>query len=160
MSEEQREVLDQVTEEHGYPTGEVEVGQYLAGHVDRDNELILVRMGNDDGTILESPLLLEEAQSMIRALESNVIELTQVIDLHRGETGGRLGLLGDAVSEAVDEGDYPVMQLLVRWVDSNDLWADFASWASEIVDQDELERLNAMIPDDKDDDRGWTNGGI
>ena len=160
MSEEQREVLDQVTEDHGYPTGEGEIGQYLAGHVDRDNELILVRMGNDDGTILESPLLLEEAQGVIHALQGNVIELTQIIDINNNETGGVLDLLADAVGEAVTEGDFPVMQLLVRWVEQNELWADFAAWASEIVDQDGLETLNAMVPDDEDDGRGWTNGGI
>lgn len=127
-------VLDQVTEDHGYPADNVERGDYLAGHVDRDRELILVRMGNDEGTVLEAKLFLDEAQGIIEALQGNVIELTQVIDIANGETGGVLNLLADAVGEAVTAGDYPVMQLLVAWIEQNELWADFAAWASGIVE--------------------------
>ncbi len=131
-------VLNNITESHGYPVeeGAVEVAHYLAGAVDRENELILVRMGNDDGTILESPLLLEEAQSVIVALQGNVIELTQIIDINSGNGGGVLDLMATTIGKAVTEGNFPVMQLLVEWIEQNNLWPDFAAWASEAVDDD------------------------
>ena len=155
MSEE-REVMDKLTESHGYPVDEIGVAQYLAGHVNREDELILVRMGNDDGTIREAPMHLDEAQGVIEALQGNVIELTQVIDIKNGETGGVLNLLADVVGDAVTKSDFPVMQLLVEWIEASDNWPAFAKWASEFADSGELTD-NGHFLGAADD--GWTNGG-
>jgi hypothetical protein len=129
-------ILDEITEDHGYSVDEgVEPAHYMAGHVDRDSELILVRMGNDDGTILEATLLLEEAEGVVEALEGNISELVQVININGLETQDEIvEEIAVAVGGAVDEGDYPVMQLLVSWIEANGLWADFAKWASEVAD--------------------------
>ena len=46
--------------------------------------------------------------------------------------------IGGAVHELIGEGDYPVMQLLWNYIEANDLWADFAAWASTAVENDSL----------------------
>lgn len=120
--------LDAQTEALGYSTDpEVQVGMYMTGRVDREQQTSLFRLGNDE-TILEAVLTLEELDNLIESLANNAYELEQVINL-----GSPSGDISAYVKESIEADDSPVLTLLWSFVEDHDLWGEFAEWSNEVV---------------------------
>ena len=116
--------LDDITYERDYPVGDdVDLieGEYLAGSVDVDNRQVILRMGGED-VVMEAHLSLEDIYEVVERLTRNGEDLENVID----------NAVGAAVKEGVNEGNYPVMRLLVAYVEDSGLWGHFAQWATEV----------------------------
>ena len=132
--------LDEMTEDSGYPTDiEVQPGLYMTGSVDRDKQVLFLRMGNDE-LILESILKLDELYSVIRSLGGNADELEQVIghDAAQELEQPADDITGAAVRELLGKSDYSLTQMLWNYVEDNDLWDHFAAWAAEAVESGSL----------------------
>lgn len=164
--------LGEITAEHGYSLEpDVIPADYMTGYVNHERQSIQFRVGTDEA-ILEIALNVDDTLDLIGRLQGNVSELETVIE--RDDAAEELS---DHVHDGLDDGSaYPVMQLLWSWVEDQGLWAEFATWANEVIDNGGL--LNS--PTDEvdlgqepwasaewtpnspveDDGRGWTNGGI